>query len=255
MAKAVTRMTIDDALHFNDEDRAEITAGYEPHMRDARTRGIPSMGIGRVYPVAQVDISVAPFQVPGHWALIAGIDLGWDHPTAAVQMAWDRDADVVYIGACYRKKEKTPIEHCVALKPWGEWLPWAWPVDATQHDKRSGGTLAQDYRSHGLHMLGTHAQFPDKGTSVEAGIMEILTRMQTQRLKVFAHLADWFEEFNMYHRKERPDGTSKIHKFKDDLMDATRYGIMMLRYAEPADLHGPDAGEVLRTGGNPVTGY
>ena len=39
----------------------------------------------------------------------------------------------------------------------------------------------------------------------------------TGRLKVFAHLADWFEEFRLYHRK---DGL--IVKERDDLISATR---------------------------------
>ena len=57
--------------------------------------------------------------------------------------------------------------------------------------------------------------------------MEMLTRMQTGRFKVFADLLDWFEEFRLYHRKD-----GKVVKVGDDLMSATRYGVMMLRYAE-----------------------
>ena len=46
------------------------------------------------------------------------------------------------------------------------------------------------------------------------------------KLKVFKHLNDWFEEFRLYHRKD-----GKVVKEGDDLMAATRYGIMMLRFA------------------------
>lgn len=63
-------------------------------------------------------------------------------------------------------------------------------------------------------------------TSVEAGVSEMLTRMETGRLKVAAHLHDWWEEFRMYHRKD-----GKIVAERDDLLSATRYGIMDLRYA------------------------
>ena len=34
------------------------------------------------------------------------------------------------------------------------------------------------------------------------GLLMMLERMQTGRLKVFAHLADWFEEFRLYHRDD-----------------------------------------------------
>jgi len=57
--------------------------------------------------------------------------------------------------------------------------------------------------------------------------MDMLDRMQTGRLKVAKHLNDWFEEFRLYHRED-----GKIVKLADDLMSATRYGLMMLRHAK-----------------------
>jgi len=30
----------------------------------------------------------------------------------------------------------------------------------------------------------------------------MLERMQTGRLKVFSHLSQWFQEFNLYHRED-----------------------------------------------------
>jgi hypothetical protein len=75
-------------------------------------------------------------------------------------------------------------------------------------------------------MLPQRATFEDGSFGVEAGIAELLTRMESGRFKVFAHLADWFEEFRLYHRK---DGL--IVKSNDDLMAATRYAMMMRRHA------------------------
>ncbi len=62
---------------------------------------------------------------------------------------------------------------------------------------------------------------------MEAGLMEMLDRMQTGRLKVAKHLQDWWEEFRLYHRKD-----GKVVAVGDDLMSATRYGVMMLRRAK-----------------------
>ena len=56
--------------------------------------------------------------------------------------------------------------------------------------------------------------------------MDLLDRMQGGRLKVFDHLHEWFDEFRMYHRKD-----GRIVPFMDDLMSATRYAAMSLRYA------------------------
>lgn len=60
--------------------------------------------------------------------------------------------------------------------------------------------------------------------------MDILQRMQTGRFKVDATLSQWWEEFRMYHRKD-----GKVVKERDDLMSATRYACMMLRYAIPRE--------------------
>ena len=78
----------------------------------------------------------------------------------------------------------------------------------------------------GLHAPPKYSQIEDGSVSVEAGVSEMLIRMETDRLKVFQHLNDWFEEFRLYHRKG-----GKIVKEGDDLLCATRYAIMMLRFA------------------------
>lgn len=95
-----------------------------------------------------------------------------------------------------------------------------------QHDKGSGDTLAAQYRAQGLNMLRAHATHGDGGFGLEAGVMAMLDRMKTGRLKVFSHLGPWFEEFCLYHRK---DGL--IVKERDDLLSATRIATMMLRAA------------------------
>ncbi|MFM9863637.1 MAG: terminase large subunit domain-containing protein [Micropepsaceae bacterium] len=223
---ADVNMTIEDAEHIAPEERARIVAAFPEHEREARANGVPILGSGRVFPVAESDIRVDAFEVPPHWALIGAMDFGWDHPFAAVKLAWDRDADCVYVTNAYRVREQTPVVHAAALRPWGPRFKWAWPHDGMQHDKGSGDTLAAQYRAQGLNMLRAHATHGDGGIGLEAGVMAMLDRMKTGRLKVFAHLSEWFEEFRLYHRK---DGL--IVKERDDLLSATRIGLMMLRAA------------------------
>ena len=224
----MVQMTIDDAGHYTPEERAKTIAKYPAHERDARARGIPMLGSGRIYPVAEEVIKVAPFAVPDWWPQIAGLDFGWTHPTAAVRIAVDRDADIVYVTHCYRRAEAEPHTHAVALKAWGP-VPFAWPHDGENKTAAGAGEqLSKQYAKHGLTMLGERATFEDdRKASVEAGLMDLLDRMQTGRLKVFSHLGDWFEEYRQYHRAE-----GRVVKERDDLMDATRYATMMLRFAK-----------------------
>lgn len=225
---AIVFLGIDDALHYSPERRQELLTQYPEFERKARLYGIPQLGSGAVYPVAEENILTDAIAIPPHWPRIGGIDFGWDHPTAAVELAWDRDADAIYVTKAYRARQTTVALHVAALKPWGAWLPWAWPHDGLSHGKGGDAPLADQYRTAGMEsFLPEKATFEDGGNSVEAGVLEILDRMSTGRFKVFRHLSEWMEEFRLYHRKN-----GKIVDLNDDLMDATRYAIMMLRFAD-----------------------
>lgn len=237
-ARGVVTMTIDDAEHYTPEQRETIIASYPEHEREARTKGIPTMGSGRVYPVLEEMITEDGQKIPDYWARICGMDFGWDHPTTAAWLAWDRDADVIHLYDVYRVRQQTPVMHAAAIKARGAKIPVAWPHDGLQHDKGSGEQLAEQYRKQGVAMLPERAQFADdRGNGVEAGVMEILDRMQTGRFKVARHLNDFFEEFRLYHRED-----GKIVKEHDDIMDAVRVAVMCLRFAKA-------------TGERPTDGY
>ncbi len=70
----VTQMTIDDAGHYSEEERARIVAAYPPHEREARAKGIPALGSGRIFPVEEAAIAVDGFDIPRHWPQIGGLD-------------------------------------------------------------------------------------------------------------------------------------------------------------------------------------
>jgi hypothetical protein len=187
------------------------------------------LGSGRIFPVSEESITCERRDIPKYWPKIGGMDFGWTHPFAAVELAWDRDSDVVYVTKAHRISEATPIQHAAAIKPWGN-LRWAWPRDGGRETLEGAGiALAKQYRAQGLDMLHEHAQFDDGSVSVEAGLMDMLDRMETGRFRVFADLLEWFEEFRLYHRND-----GRVVKERDDLMSATRYGLMMLRYARTA---------------------
>lgn len=223
----VTTMTIDDAEHYTPEQREAIKASYPAHERDARANGTPILGSGRIFPIEEAAIKCAAFPIPDHWVRIGGLDFGWDHPTAGIELVWDRDADRFYVTKIYRAEQVTPLVVAGALKPWGDWMPWAWPHDGLQHDKGSGEQLAQQYRNQGMKLTDERATFEDGSNGVEAGLTMMLELMQTGRFKVFDHLTEWFEEFRLYHRKD-----GKVVKLQDDLISATRYAMMMKRFAK-----------------------
>jgi phage terminase large subunit-like protein len=229
----ITSMTIDDVVHYTEDEKKKIIASYPPHELEARTKGIPVLGSGRIFPVPEDTIACDHREFPPHWPRIGGMDFGWDHPFAAVELVWDRDMDTVYVSRTHRLKEASPIIHAATLRAWGKELRWAWPRDGNRETLEGAGVaLAKQYKDQGLNMLHEYAHYLEgetKSVSVEAGLMEMLQRMQSGRFKVFRHLNDWWEEFRLYHRKD-----GKVVKEGDDLMAATRYAIMMLRFASTA---------------------
>jgi phage terminase large subunit-like protein len=232
-----TVMTIEDVQHYSDDEKKTIIASYPAHELEARTKGIPVLGSGRIFPVAEDKIAIEHRDFPPHWPRIGGMDFGWDHPFAAVELVWDRDSDTVYVSKTYRLREATPVVHADALRAWGKDLPWAWPRDGRRETLEGAGiALAQQYSSRGLNMLLEHAQYEDKSVSVEAGLMDMLDRMQSGRFKVFKHLNDWWEEFRLFHRKD-----GKVVKEGDDLMAATRYAVMSRRHARTKTRVRPNA--------------
>ena len=188
--------------------------------------GAPVLGSGKVFPVAEEDIVVPPIPIPSHWPRIIGVDFGYDHPAAATWLAWDRDNDTIYVTDEFKLRESSPVMQAPLLNAKGKWMPIAWPHDGLQHDKGSGEQLAEIYRKHGANLLPARATFEDGTNGLEAGIMEMLDRMQTGRWKVFHTCGGWLDEFRMYHRKN-----GIIVKLKDDAISSSRYGMMMLRFA------------------------
>lgn len=223
--------TWDDVPHLTAKQREDLWNALQPHEREARSRGVPGLGEGAIFPVSDESIQVDPFELPKHWRQIGGMDFGYDHPFGAVKLAHDLDTDCIYVTAEYRERKATPVIHAAALRPWGKWLPWSWPHDGLQHDKGSGEQLAQQYRDQEMDLLPERATFEDDTNGVEAGLSDMLVRMQTGRWKVFKTCPLWMEEKRLYHRKKNDQGKIAIVALRDDLISASRYGLMMIRHA------------------------
>jgi len=231
----------DDAPHMTEDVKEQILAALPPHERKMREQGIPSLGSGLVFPVPEEVIKCEPFDIPDHFPRVCGMDYGWDHPTTAVWIAWDRDADIAYIYDSYSQRQEIPAVHAAAINARPKWIPVIWPRDGRQADKGSGTPLADQYRALGVNMMQgrgkswggwftnppvDNQQEGSGGVSLESGVMEMLERMKTGRLKIFSTQSGVFEELRMYHRKD-----GRIVPFKDDLISAMRYAVLSLRHA------------------------
>jgi phage terminase large subunit-like protein len=213
-AKAVVMATWDDAPHLTEETKAKLLSSIPPFQRDARSKGVPQLGSGAIYPVPESDFVVQDFPIPEHWPRVYGLDVGWNK-TAAVFGAIDRETDTLYLYSEHYRGQAEPIIHAQSIKAPGEWIPGVIDPASRGRGQKDGAQLLQTYLDLGLDIETAF-------NGVESGIYEVWQRLSSGRLKVFKSMSNWLSEFRLYRRDER----GRIVKENDHLMDASRYLVM-----------------------------
>lgn len=213
-SKMVTIVSWDDVPHLTEETKAELLASIPEFQRDARTKGIPALGSGAIYPVPESDFVVDDMKIPEHWLHFYGMDVGWNR-TAIAWFALDRENDKLYITNEHYRGQAEPSIHADSVKSRGDWIPGVVDPASRGRGQRDGEQLMQIYRDLGLDLQPAV-------NAVEAGVYEVWQRLSSGRLKVFRSCQNWLNEFRLYRRDEK----GRIVKVSDHLMDATRYGVM-----------------------------
>lgn len=203
----------DDVPHLSADEKRRRLAGMRPHMRKARSQGIPTLGSGAIYPVPEESLVVQPFPIPEHWKRGYGMDVGWKW-TAAAFLAEDPTDGTLYLYAEHKREETLPLVHAAAIKARGEWMHGAIDPASAGSNQLDGRKLYNLYLEQGLHLT-----FADN--AVDEGIDRLWELMETGRFKVFSTCQDWCREFRKYHRDEK----GRVVKADDHLLDATRYGV------------------------------
>lgn len=209
--RLIVRCGWDDVPHLSEQAKAKLLSKLQPYQRQARTKGVPALGAGAIYPVDEDDIKVDDFQIPDFWPRSYGLDVGWNR-TAAIWGAFDRENDIVYLYSQHYRGQAEPSIHATGIKARGEWIPGAIDPAARGRSQKDGEQLMVVYTD-----LGLDIHPADNG--VESGIYDVWERLSTGRLKVFKSCLDWFNEYRIYRRDEQ----GRVVKSNDHLMDATRY--------------------------------
>jgi phage terminase large subunit-like protein len=210
--KQIVQASWDDTNHLSKNEKALLRKSLRPHEIEAREKGIPSLGSGKIYPIKESEIMVDPFTIPDNYKKCFGMDFGWSNPTAVVWGAIDPETDILYIYDSYAVSEQSPAEHSISIKQRGEFIPGVCDPAGSMSLQNSGISLIDLYAKAGIYL--TKAD-----NSVEAGIMHVYELMKEGKIKVFSSLEPFWREFRLYRRNEK--GT--IVKKDDHLMDAFRY--------------------------------
>lgn len=225
--KYVTQVSWDEVPHLNDEQKAEFLAAYSPHERDARSKGIPSLGAGAIYPYSEDLITCEPFQIPEWWCKCYGMDVGWNR-TAAVWLAQNPETGEIFAYSEHYQGFEQPAVHALAIKGRGDWIPGVVDPKADNASQADGVALLDLYLDQGLLL--------DKAdNAVEAGIFTVGQLFASGQLKIFNTLKNLIKELRGYQRDE----SGKVVKKNDHACDALRYacksGISIMAFKPDPD--------------------
>lgn len=204
----------DDVPHLDERTKRELLEATPPYLREARTKGYPTLGAGAIYPVALEDIQVKPFPIPRHWPRGYGLDVGWNR-TAAIWGARDPADGITYLYTEHYMGAAQPVIHAAAIKARGEWMRGAIDPSSRQRGEDEGKQLLATYEALGLNLVPAM-------NAVEPGLYTVWDMLSTGRLRVFTTLANFEAEYRLYQR----DKNGKVVKKNDHLMDAMRYLVM-----------------------------
>lgn len=206
--------TWSDVPHLDEAAKASLIEAYPIHERDARSKGVPALGSGAIYPVPEGDIIVRPFEIPAWYRLVYGLDVGWNR-TACLWGAVNPETDTLFLFHEYYRGQAEPAVHAQAISAPGKWIPGVIDPASRGRSQIDGQQLLVTYQQLGLTLSPAN-------NAVESGLYDVWTRLSSGRLKVFDTLANWLTEFRIYRRDEK----GKVVKENDHLMDAMRYLVM-----------------------------
>lgn len=200
-----------DVPHLDTQAKQDLLDETPPWLREARSEGRPSIGVGAIYPIPIKEIECEPFAIPAHWPRAYALDVGWNW-TAALWMAYDRETLTRYLYGEYKAGEQLPQVHAEAIKARGDWIPGLIDPAANNRNQRDGERLMVDYQNLGLELAKAN-------NAVEAGLVGCWKDLSAGRIKIFKHLLRFKEEYRTYSRDEK----GKVIKKNDHIMDCMRY--------------------------------
>lgn len=258
----------DDAPHLTEDDKADMLAVTPYFQREMRSKGIPIIGVGAVYPYEESHITCAPFPIPDHWQVIAACDFGYtgiSDPSVIVFVAYDRETGNRYVFQEWGSPDdrddlryaNSHMPHYMAGKLVGK-APRDWkqqtgtdesafsglglpsvsvmlPGDGDGVQSGTQKTRGELMRNAGANICHDTFLIPEDMAPLEnnrrslIGSISICSQLfQDGNLKIFNTCTELLRELRLYQWKKK--GLRTIPADKDNhYLDAMRYGAICVR--------------------------
>ena len=163
-----------------------------------------------VYPIAESEILVEPFEIQGHCPRAFAVDIRWNR-VGVLWAAMDPATGIVYVYSEYWQENTQPAVHAQGILSQGKWIVGVSDLVLEGRSESDRWRLLQMYRD-----LGVDLEVAEN--CVESGTAEVLQALSSGRLKVFRTLSRFSQEYRMY----RYDTQGQVVKQDDLLMNCLR---------------------------------
>ena len=226
---------------FSAEARKTLIAGYSPHEIDARTKGIPSLGMGSIFKVLDwptYENGEHDFDKLNLNRLIS-LDLGAiKDPTVISFLFYDKFKDIIYLDSQLTlRNNATAIDNIIStlLRPKCLGTPVLLPADGKQVGRytQSAMSVHQALKEANINVIEDsvpalmHKQSPPISNHKSYGLAEMQNRINSGRFFINKDCKDFLSEARNLHVRE-----NGCYEGKDDHVDSARYGVLGCQVGE-----------------------
>ena len=188
--------------------------GMSASLRDAKSKGIPALGSGPVYPQS-ADIFIDPIDLPTNWKRVVALDFGWEDPCAMLWCAIDPDDGTKYFYSEHYLSQTPTAVHVQAKKQRDKKVGYTIPILC---DPSGGGKNANDGKlTKKVWREDYGVELVDANNSIAPGIQLGVDQILEGKIKVFNTLTRFIMEYKRYrYEKAKLMGP-------DHLLDCFRY--------------------------------
>ncbi|EBH8772659.1 hypothetical protein D1804_15000 [Salmonella enterica subsp. enterica serovar Lagos] len=251
--------TWDDAKHLTEDAKAELLAGYPEYQRDMRSKGIPVLGSGAVYPYNEEEIhgSLDLDTILANayaYKLLWSCDFGYSSnasadPSVLTLLAYHMETDTIYVVEEWNSKKDCfanrlahqPAHMASVIK--ASKFPYAPLICPTDAKKQMDGvgtntTRLAEFKKLGINVLPRTFEIPNQlktgafgavkhTTSLPWTIAYVNRLFSENKLKLDTKkLKGLMKEFRTYQWKENGNPVDKNNHH----LDSIRYGAVSIKY-------------------------
>lgn len=223
---------------FLQKDRDQLLRDYMPHEREARTKGIPVMGMGAVFPLLDWPLYDTPdfdFDTMPWLERVISLDLGLVNDSTVISyMMWCPRQQIVWlqrqviVGGRTEALPEMYLPYLMAPNCYG--TPIALPPDATRPGvyTLTSESVREVFEQAGLNVIRSPILNPPdaqgKTTNNKAyGINLMRQAMEQRKFLINRQCVEFISQCGSYYIDERGK-----YSDPDDTIDSARYGFLAL---------------------------